>query len=331
MVVFISRCENESFYDRILTEGFELITVERSHPDKEDLSRTLAILKRAGFGNSESWCVLDGYHFDSEYQKAIRDSGFRLLVLDDVNHLPYYQADIILNQNINAESKGYACDDSTVLLLGARYALLRSEFLQYKGRKRLNLNIARKILVTMGSSDSHNVSLTIIRALKQIDIRPLEARIIIGPANPNIGDIQGELLTLPFDATLLQVVDHMPALLAWADVAVTAAGSTCWELAFMGVPSLTVITAHNQEEVAEELDKSEICTTLGWWQDMVFDTVVDELEKLMSDRELRRKKARLGKELIDGRGSETLVRILSGEADLPEDKSENFPKSSRAE
>jgi len=35
----------------------------------------------------------------------------------------------------------------------------------------------------------------------------------------------------------------MPELMAWADFAVSAGGSTCWELAFMGLPALVLIQA----------------------------------------------------------------------------------------
>ena len=58
----------------------------------------------------------------------IKQAGYRLLVIDDYNHLDYYCADIILNQNLHAFGLSYLCEPYTRLLLGPRFALLRKEF-----------------------------------------------------------------------------------------------------------------------------------------------------------------------------------------------------------
>ena len=50
---------------------------------------------------------------------------------------------------------------------------------------------------------------------------------------------------------------NMPELMARADVAVSAGGSTCWEVAFMGLPFLIVVLAENQEHIAKELEKCD--------------------------------------------------------------------------
>ena len=45
----------------------------------------------------------------------------------------------------------------------------------------------------------------------------------------------------------------MPELMAWADVGVSAGGLTSWELAFMGLPGIVIVTAANQTGVAAAL------------------------------------------------------------------------------
>ena len=196
--------------------------------------------------------MLDGYHFDPAYQKAIREAGYRLLVVDDTAHLPAYHADVLLNQNIYAPQLTYSYDPHTVLLLGPMYALLRPEFLVWKEWERHIPDTARHILVTLGGGDSDNVTLKVIQALHDIRLPDLEIRVIVGPANPHRDSLVAAIEHGPHSVELLFDVTDMPGLMAWADIAVSAAGSTCWELLFMGLPSLVGVLADNQVPIAED-------------------------------------------------------------------------------
>ena len=59
------------------------------------------------------------------------------------------EADVVLNQNLDATSERYNRAASTHLLLGANYVLLRPEFLAERAKKEI-AGVARKFLVTMG-------------------------------------------------------------------------------------------------------------------------------------------------------------------------------------
>ena len=52
----------------------------------------------------------------------------KLLVIDDYNHLPEYECDLLLNQNLGAEKYTYNINPEAKLLLGPKYVLLRREF-----------------------------------------------------------------------------------------------------------------------------------------------------------------------------------------------------------
>ncbi len=101
-VTFLSHCESDDLRRRIIDEGFNFIPIETPHPDTNDLGFTLDILSaiRHQPSTTSLWLVLDGYHFTPDYQKTIRNSGYHLIVIDDYNHLLYYNTDILLNQNI---------------------------------------------------------------------------------------------------------------------------------------------------------------------------------------------------------------------------------------
>ena len=58
-------------------------------------------------------------------------------------------------------------------------------------------------------------------------------------------------------------IPNMPSLMNWADLAITAGGSTSWELAFMGVPNLIINFAKNQVSNSEQLHDSGLAMNLG--------------------------------------------------------------------
>src|SRR5262249_32858596 len=158
--VFVSCCASVALCQRIVEAGLGFIGLEKPHPARLDLDTTLATLARfATFAHTPPWLVLDGYHFDAAYQQAIRAAGYRLLVIDDMAHLPQYYADVLLNQNMHATALHYHCNPEATLLLGSCYALLRPEFPAWRGRQRSVPEVARKVLVTMGGSDPDNVTL----------------------------------------------------------------------------------------------------------------------------------------------------------------------------
>jgi UDP-2,4-diacetamido-2,4,6-trideoxy-beta-L-altropyranose hydrolase len=309
-ITFVSRCESDALKKRVRGEKFGLIEIESVCPDTSDLKSTLTILKNATTVQ-ESWLVLDGYHFIPEYQRSLRQNGYRLIVIDDMNHLPHYHADIVLNQNINAPDLKYHCDKDTELLLGTRYVLLRREFMKYIGFKRRIPERATNVLVTLGGSDPDNVTLKVIEALTVLNIQQISVKIIVGPANAHQETLQKALANANFKAELLVNPPNMPDIMAWADLAISACGSTCWELAFMGVPSLTIVIAENQRYIADSLENAEIFKTLGWHDAINSDVMVAELSVLIQDKKLRENESRLGRQLVDGNGAKNIVNIMS--------------------
>jgi len=308
-VVFISHCESGKLQERIIGEGFDFIYIENPHPHSSDLDKTIETLSTIHHSPSTNdWLAVDGYHFDSMYQKKIKEAGYRLLWIDDYGHADHYYADIVLNQNISAEESFYSKRESyTRLLLGTRYVLLRREFRQWQGWQREIPDTAKKILVTLGGSDPENLTLKIVQALKQVDISGLEAKIVVGPSNPNLHTLQQEVS----DNANLQIITNatnMPELMAWADVAVSAGGSTCWEMALLGLPNMIIFFAGNQKPIAEKLHADNVALSLGWGHKLTIKDIAQSLEKLIRTAPLRKIFSINSRNLIDGDGAQQICQ-----------------------
>src|ERR1700733_9285248 len=139
--VFITACDSPGLLQRIRKTGAGLISINDSFDLGPFLNMTGARV------------VLDGYHFDPQYQRRIQSLGLPLLVIDDLAHLPHYYADAVVNQNTYANRLHYSCEPSARLLMGTRYALLRNDFRQWAGVAGETRPRVENILVTFGGSD----------------------------------------------------------------------------------------------------------------------------------------------------------------------------------
>ncbi|HYM00731.1 MAG TPA: UDP-2,4-diacetamido-2,4,6-trideoxy-beta-L-altropyranose hydrolase [Blastocatellia bacterium] len=305
-VTLLSHCENPRLEKRIESCGFAFRRVTAPHPAASDVRETIELIETL----RPAWVALDGYQFDTDYQRAIRGADVSLLVVDDFAHLSHYHADIVLNQNIDAADLPYKCDPDTELLLGPRYSLLRREFLSRGDRDRSIPQVATKILVTLGGADAGNATLQVVEALKQVRVQGFTARIVAGPFNPHFDLLCEAVRTRGRDFEVLSDVADMADQMAWADLTISAAGSTCWELAFMGSPSILMVTANNQCGIAAGLDKAGAAISLGWFDMLPSKELSDKLAELMLNQALRQEMSRLSKELVDGRGAQRIVNAL---------------------
>lgn len=312
---FISCCDSIKLRERIFAEGFDFIALERPYPDQGDLAVTLKILSDINQRQSEwkNWIVVDGYHFDAEYQRRIKQAGCSLLCIDDFGQAKHYFADLVLNQNISADSSWYISRELySRVLLGPRFSLLRREFINCGQRRKKISSLAHKVLVTLGGADPDRFTLKVIQALKQVNDLEMEAAVVVGPANKHFKEIESHLSQLPFPFRLLPAADNMAELMDWADIAISAGGSTSWELAFMGLPFLVVALADNQRPIAKGLGYAGIAINLGWHEEVTIEYMAQELIKVVSQKDKREEMSRRGQGLVDGQGSARVLTCLQG-------------------
>ncbi|HSR30804.1 MAG TPA: UDP-2,4-diacetamido-2,4,6-trideoxy-beta-L-altropyranose hydrolase [Anaerolineae bacterium] len=293
---------------RLSDEGMGTTILDTAPGNKSDAEQTIVLAEEVG----AEWVVVDGYQFDAPYQRAIKETGLRLLFVDDYGHADHYYADLVLNQNIYARESLYnKREEYTRLLLGTRYALLRREFWTWRGWRREIPAVARKVLVTMGGADPENVTGKVIKALNQVDVDGLEAVVIMGGSNPHYGELHAVAEGLPFSVRLERNVSNMPELMAWADVAISAGGSTCWELALLGLPAAVLVLAENQRPIAEGLDTAGVVLNLGWNRGLSSVSLAEAVERLLLAGDARAEMARRGRQIVDGHGAGRVAEILA--------------------
>jgi UDP-2,4-diacetamido-2,4,6-trideoxy-beta-L-altropyranose hydrolase len=103
----------------------------------------------------------------------------------------------------------------------------------------------------------------------------------------------------------------MSELMAWADVAVSSGGTTCWELAFMGLPSIVGQMAVAEELLVGGLRERGLFLHVGWFEQASALDVSESIERYLQDLELRGHMSHLGRQTIDGHGSSRVIEAMS--------------------
>jgi spore coat polysaccharide biosynthesis predicted glycosyltransferase SpsG len=256
--------------------------------------------------------VIDGYHFDPEYQKAARDASARVLVIDDTAHWPEYHADILLNQNLGADKLRYKRDLDTKLLLGTCYVMLRAEFERWRGWRRELPEVATKVLVTMGGSDPQNLTAKAVLALRRANPTGMEVRVLLGPEYQHERELRSAVGRRHFGITLVRRATDVAEHLAWADLAIAAGGSTCWEMTYMGLPAVTVAAAENQRQAARLLSRRGIVAYLGEAEGLAVADMTAAVAELAHDHARRVRMSHEGRGLVDGLGARRVAEKLYG-------------------
>lgn len=291
--------------ERLRLEGMEVEQIDVLAGSEDDGAQLCKLASKW----SAAWAVVDGYHFDAQYQLQIKNAGFKLLFLDDHGHAGHYYADLVLNQNFHAKKETYNnCEPYTELLLGSKHVLLRREFRASKNWQRYIPATARKLLVTMGGSDPDNFTLAVLGALSKKRFCDLEVIIVSGTGNPHQHSLDAAAANVPDMFRIVKNAGNMAALMQSADLAIAIAGGTVWELFCLGCPSLVYGRDDLQAQMNRALHAEGRLIDMGHSDSSGLYQLVSVLEMLIPSAGKRAQISNLCREYTDGRG---VMRLLA--------------------
>ena len=285
-VEFICRKHKGSLIDKIRSNRLNVHELEvleeaddklaHSHwlgaTQQQDADDCIEILK----SEKIDWLIVDHYALDEQWQKKLKPYYEKLMVIDDLADRKH-QCDILLDQNFGRSLQDYKelVPTSSKLLMGSKYALLRPEFEKYRqySLNRRKDEKFKKLLVNMGGTDTDNITGKVIERLQIAKLpKDVEITIVMGKTAPHLSNIITSVNKLPYGSEVKVDVDNMAELMANADIAIGASGATTWERCCLGLPTIQLITAYNQEFIASKLNKINAIKLVE------IDDVVENLE-----------------------------------------------------
>ena len=289
---------------RLADEGFGCLAVAVAAGSSADAAATVAAAKSL----DARVVVIDGYQFTTGFHQRLRDAGLKLAALDDNGEIGLYIDDLVINQNRHASPALYPQRaDHTRLLLGTEYALLRREFRGWQGPPRTFPTSARRVLITLGAADPQNVTAEVIAAIGRTPASEAEIVVVVGGSNPHAEVIGTRAAQLPHCRTVSDPGVEMAGLMAAADLAICAGGSTMWEMACMGVPFMPIVIADNQRQAAAAMAREGYPAIERMAVERELPAAV---AALAADPARREALSQRGRQLVDGRGAERVCAEL---------------------
>jgi UDP-2,4-diacetamido-2,4,6-trideoxy-beta-L-altropyranose hydrolase len=304
---FLVNAEARAFLNARLPRRCTAVTVAAATGSDADAAFCGRLAARA----RAACVVVDGYDFGPRFQRRLKRTAPRTLVVDDNGDRAAYAADWVLNQNVHASRRFYGRKlDGSRLLAGPRYALLRPEF-RRTARRRHPMR-ATRLLVLMGGSDPVDATRKVIDALALSRTPGLRAVVVVGTLNRRLPELRERARRLGVRAEFESNCRRISARMARAHFCVSAAGSTVWELLRMGVPTVLLPIAGNQVRIARDLHRRRLAMNLGWHARVSAVALARAIDRLAASPARRRAISERGRLLVDGRGADRVVRIIRG-------------------
>ncbi len=194
--------------------------------------------------------VIDLYAYTSDELNALSQVCHYLILMDDECKHGRLSVDMIINSAFRAEQLNYQLiSNKTQLLLGQQYALLKPEFSENKCI--LPYEKREKISIIMGGSDVKQLTLPILKKLSHSFLKHEQIMVITGIGCENCDLI--EQFCHQYHWSYYHNTNNMAVLMNQSKLAISAAGSTVYELASCGVPMVAAIVADNQWPLAQQL------------------------------------------------------------------------------
>lgn len=267
--------------------------------------------------NKSGTLVVDSYFVTERYLSVLwntcKSVNCKLVYIDDVLAFPY-PCDVLLNYNIygpDADYQGLYQEVPTTptFLLGTSYAPLRREFQNLSPR--IVKRQGRNILISTGGSDCEHITIELVEEIRKRAAGDIAFHLIVGAMNEDKELIYDRTKDHP-NIVVHENVKNMSALMQSCDVAISAAGSTLYELCATQTPTITYILADNQIPGAKGFERHGVLQCAGDVRQLgtqkLAKRLLESAVELCGNYRGRCRIARQMSKVVDGRGAERIIK-----------------------
>jgi UDP-2,4-diacetamido-2,4,6-trideoxy-beta-L-altropyranose hydrolase len=299
-----------SLQDSIYPTYEEWLGVPWQTDAEETIARLMIVKKLAK--KPIDWLVIDHYSLDAGYEKAMRPHVRKILVIDDLANRKH-DCDLLLDHNyfdhMTSRYEGLV-DRQCQLIVGPNYALLRKEFQAAQSTSRIRDGHIRNVLVSFGGVDLTGETMKTLQALWPLAQQGLSINVLLGKMNPHNTEIMDFCREMP-RCSAYEHVENIRELMGKADLAIGAGGTTTWERCCLGVPSLVITTAQNQESLTEHITRTGAIGFLGKSNEVTSWMIHERVKQMMTHPELCLEMSARASKLVDGFGIQRIIKELS--------------------
>jgi UDP-2,4-diacetamido-2,4,6-trideoxy-beta-L-altropyranose hydrolase len=272
-----------------------------------------ALVEAARASGPHQAVLVDHFDMAAAHEERLRAVAPILAVVDDLADREH-AADLLIDCNLGRTASDYAAltPAGAQLLLGPRHAPVRPEFAGARpaalARREHASGVAR-VLVALGLTDVGRVTAGVVRALLPV-LGDRRLEVVTGETSGSLPELRA---AAAIDPRLSLRVDarNMAALMSSADLAIGAGGSSNWERATVGLPTLTLVLAPNQVPGTRRLAEAGATEAVDWGQGAGASELAAAFQRLIEDHDARDELGRRAAALCDGEGARRTTARLT--------------------
>lgn len=301
---FLSRLEPAALALGIKRAGNEWLEADADSGTADDLAELIQETRRL----RPAAVIVDAAEAGEDYLQALKATGTLLVSMDHLASIRF-PSRLVINPLLGPGRDAYSFDLGTQLLLGARYALVRSEIRRIRPARAQEPPQPFRALIALGDDDPNRQTGVLARQLAAI---PKVGRVdmIVRPQHPDFAALQELAASNPDKLSVAFEGADIPASIARCHFAISGGNAWSLELACVGVPQLLIVQSEAHWPTAQRLEEESAGTCLGWHESVSAQTIRLAVQNLLGDPLERQAMARCGRQLIDGRGPDRLVTAL---------------------
>lgn len=200
----------------------------------------------------------------------------------------------------------------TKLFLGPAFSPLKADFFQvYRER----CGQISRVLLTTGNTDPHGFApLFLKNALSDDRLASLQFSVVVGGmVDAEVVEEVDGISEREQRVEVLKAVSHMASVMKKCDVAISANGTTVYELAAAGLPTIAFAMVEEQTRGVEAFSNFSNALYCGFFpsnEDRVVANCVDALAELVNNSAKAAAMAQRAHKLIDGFGAQRIAEEL---------------------
>lgn len=243
--------------------------------------------------------IVDHYAINAEWEGILRHLAKKIMVIDDLADRKH-DCEFLLDQNFieDFQNRYYSLvPPHCQTFLGPRYVLLRDEFYKQIGMPKLRKGAVKRILIFFGGTDTTNETGKALASVLALDRTDIDIDIVVGQSHRykhELSSICKRFKHLHFHCQ----IDNMAEMMRRADLAIGAGGTTTWERCFLGLPSIVLSIAENQEAICQSLAKEKVIAYLGRSETIDQACLTHHLNRLINNEAERMEMSRLSYQLM---------------------------------
>ncbi len=247
--------------------------------------------------------ILDTKKDVTELVRLLKEKGKMVLLVDNTTPAAKH-ADITVIPSVFTRPPR----DKNVYA-GKEFIILGENFLRARERKHLEHSLPLRVLVTMGGADPNNLTLKVVEALW--DMENIDVIVVIGPAYRYVDSLSRYEREGRAGFNFIYGVKDIAPLTTLCHVGFTAMGTTIYELAYMGMPSMIIGNYPDDTEDMDAFNELNMGTALGYHMDVDGRHIRETLRPFIDDARLWKACSDRARSLVDGNGGLRVLKLIN--------------------